>query len=105
MKKHPIDDVFDRVADYREQWLLKQAEQEKGAPWQAQPLTDVQHVAWFEKKLAEYPPEPWITPEGEQVMVSPWLAHLRYVEDGEKEARRYIRTKMRQATSGYEEAA
>lgn len=103
--KHPIDDVFDRVEDLYDHWIEQQEEQEKGAPWQARSATDAEHVMWFEEQMRMYPPEPWVSPEGQMVMQSPWLLALPYTEGGKDEVRRYIRTKMGQAMEAYDGTA
>jgi hypothetical protein len=38
--------------------------------------------------LAQYPPEPWVTPQGLQVMASPWLVALGYAKGGDAVLRR-----------------
>ncbi len=38
--------------------------------------------------LAAYPPEPWFTPQGLQVMASPWLVALGYAKGGDTVLRR-----------------
>lgn len=63
-------------------------------PWGRQikgPLR-VEFFEWMANEV--FPPEPWITPDGALVMVSPWVAALPYVEGGEDEIREYMAEKQ-----------
>ena len=92
-----VEEMKQGVEELTKQWKHDFAEIATGLPYGARNMTDAQHVMWFEEMMRRYPPEMWTSPEGQQVMESPWLLALRYTEDGEKEAKRYIRTKMREA--------
>jgi hypothetical protein len=89
-----VEEILDGVGEMRAQWLKDWEEGLKGLPYGAQNMNDEQHVAWFAEMQKRYPPEPWITPDGQVVEVSPWLLALRYVEDGPKELRRYSKTML-----------
>lgn len=85
-----MEEIIKGVGELRKQWLSDFDQMVEGIPFGAKRLSDAQHSAWFAEMMQRYPPEPWISPEGQTVMMSPWLLALRYVEGGEKEARRYV---------------
>lgn len=78
----------------KKQWHEDFDRHATGLPYGAQHMTNEQHAAWFFEMMKRYPPEPWITPEGQTVTLSPWLLALQHVEDGVKEMRRFNRTML-----------
>lgn len=47
--------------------------------------------AWFEEKLAQSPPVPMVTPDGREIVASPWATALAYAEGGKEIVNRYLR--------------
>ena len=87
-----VEELLEGVEEMEAAWHKEFDLLAAGTPFGSKRMTDQQHAEWFTEMLKRYPPEPWITPEGQTVMESPWLMALRFVEDGEKEARRYVKT-------------
>lgn len=80
------------VAEQEKQWHKDWDAHVSGLPFGSGTMTNEQHAQWFLDMMSRYPEETWITPEGQTVTQSPWLLALAFVEDGEKEARRFVKT-------------
>jgi len=89
-----MEEIFKGVAELRKQWLEDFDTYADGIPFGQKRMTDLQHSMWFAEMLRRYPPETWTLADGREATASPWLLALEYVEGGEKEAKRYVRTQM-----------
>ena len=88
-----VEELLEGVEEMKKQWHESFDAHAKGLPFGAQNMTNVQHAQWMLEMNKRYPADGTLRPDGTPVE-HPWLEALRFVEDGEKEARRFVKTMM-----------
>jgi len=48
-------------------------------------------IAWYEQQMMHSPPQLMVTPEGREIVASPWSVALAYSEGGKEVVNRYLR--------------
>lgn len=77
-----LDKIADRVIEHIDQAEKAMDESLAGLAPGTQEVRGMMVLPYLRQMAALYPPEQWITPDGQMVTVSPFMAALEYIEGG-----------------------
>lgn len=95
-----VEERVDLVMELAEQQRKFFDEQFTGTPPGYTDPDDDVFVAWYEQQMMMSPPVPMVTPEGRELVASPWSVALAYAENGKAITNRYLRIVQRRESDG-----